>query len=67
MDVTRVALRTRFKTPPGAADNFDILTPDSIRSFVDSILSLVAAVVVPVTLISLVARGRVVCVCVVCV
>ena len=60
VDITRVALRTRFKTGPGAADNFDILTPDSIRSFVDSILSLVAAVVVPVTLISLVVGGIVI-------
>ncbi|MEZ5402484.1 MAG: ABC transporter permease [Bryobacteraceae bacterium] len=60
LDETRVALRTRFKTPPGAEDNFDILTPDSIRSFVDQILGLVAAVVVPVTLISLVVGGIVI-------
>ncbi|MEZ5355866.1 MAG: ABC transporter permease [Bryobacteraceae bacterium] len=60
LDLTRVALRTRFKTPPGAEDNFDILTPDSIRSFVDQILGLVAAVVVPVTCISLVVGGIVI-------
>jgi putative ABC transport system permease protein len=60
LDLTRVALRTRFKTPPGEEDNFDILTPDSIRSFVDQILGLVAAVVVPVTCISLVVGGIVI-------
>jgi putative ABC transport system permease protein len=60
LDLTRVALRTRFKTPPGAEDNFDILTPDSIRSFVDQILGLIAAVVVPVTGISLVVGGIVI-------
>jgi putative ABC transport system permease protein len=60
LDVTRVSLRTRFRTPPGQEDNFDTLTPDAIRSFVDQILGLVAAVVVPVTLISLVVGGIVI-------
>jgi len=59
-DVSRVALRVRFKTKPGAPDNFDILTPDSIRGFVGSILSVIAAVVVPVTMISLVVGGIVI-------
>lgn len=60
LDVTRAALRSRFRTRPGAADNFDTLTPDSIRSFVDSILGVIQAVVVPVTLISLVVGGIVI-------
>jgi len=60
LDITRVALRTRFHTPPGAEDNFDTLTPDAIRGFVDQVLGLVAAVVVPVTCISLVVGGIVV-------
>jgi putative ABC transport system permease protein len=60
LDVTRSALRTRFRTRPGAADNFDILTPDAIRGFIDQILGLVAAVVVPVTAISLVVGGIVI-------
>ncbi len=60
LDVARVALRTRFKTLPGKEDSFDTLTPDSIRSFVDQILGLVAAIVVPVTAISLVVGGIVV-------
>ncbi|MCC6342939.1 MAG: ABC transporter permease [Bryobacterales bacterium] len=60
LDITRVALRSRFHTPPGEADNFDTLTPDAIRAFVDSILALVSAVVVPVTAISLVVGGIVI-------
>ena len=60
LDVTRVALRTRFKARPGADDPFDFLTPDSIRAFIDSILGLVKAVVIPVTGISLVVGGIVV-------
>ena len=60
MDSTRVALRTRFHQKPGEKDRFDILTPDAIRGFIDGMLSLVAAVVVPVTLISLVVGGIVI-------
>jgi putative ABC transport system permease protein len=60
LDETRVALRTRFKARPGQPDNFDTLTPDSIRGFIDSVLSMIAAVVVPVTCISLVVGGIVI-------
>ena len=60
LDVTRSALRTRFHTRPGANDNFEFLTPDSIRGFIDNILGLISVVVVPVTLISLVVGGIVV-------
>jgi putative ABC transport system permease protein len=60
LDLTRVALRTRFHQRPGEADRFDFLTPDAIRGFIDSLLSMVAAVVVPVTLISLVVGGIVI-------
>ncbi len=60
LDVTRTALRSRFHTPPGQDDNFDTLTPDSVRSFVDSILGVIAAVVVPITSISLVVGGIVI-------
>jgi putative ABC transport system permease protein len=60
LDVTRSALRSHFHTRPGRTDNFDSLTPDSIRSFVGQILSVIAAVVVPVTGISLVVGGIVV-------
>ena len=41
-------------------DRFDVLTPDAIRGFIDQIMALVAAVVVPVTLISLVVGGIVI-------
>ncbi len=60
LDITRSALRVRFKTQPGAPDNFDTLTPDSVRSFVGQILGVIAAVVVPVTSISLVVGGIVI-------
>ncbi len=60
LDIVRAALRTRFKTRPGAVDNFDFLTPDSIRAFIDQILGLIGAVIVPVTMISLVVGGIVI-------
>ncbi len=60
LDVTRSALRSRFGTKPGETDNFDTLTPDAIRGFVDQILGLVKAVVIPVTMISLVVGGVVI-------
>lgn len=60
LDVTRAALRSRFKTKPGKPDNFDFLTPDSIRGFIDQLMGMVAVVVVPVTAISLVVGGIVV-------
>src|SRR5579883_755296 len=60
VDQTRGALRVRFHTRLGAPDNFDTLTPDAIRGFIDSVLSMIAAVVVPVTCISLVVGGIVI-------
>ena len=60
LDITRSALRSRFATRPGEADNFDTLTPDAIRGFVDQILGLIKAVVIPVTMISLVVGGVVI-------
>jgi putative ABC transport system permease protein len=60
LDTTRAALRSRFHARPGEPDNFDTLTPDSVRSFVGQILGVIAAVVVPVTGISLVVGGIVI-------
>jgi len=60
LDETRVALRTHFHALPGQPDNFDTLTPDAIRGFIDQLLSMVAAIVVPVTCISLVVGGIVI-------
>jgi putative ABC transport system permease protein len=60
IDTTRAALRSKFHTAPGKDDNFDIMTPDSVRLFIDQILGVIAAVVVPVTSISLVVGGIVI-------
>jgi putative ABC transport system permease protein len=60
LDVTRTALRTRFRLAPGAPDRFDSITPDSIRSFIDQILGVISAVVVPITCMSLVVGGIVI-------
>jgi putative ABC transport system permease protein len=60
LDLTRVSLRTRFHARPGQEDNFDTLTPDAIRGFIDQLLSMVAAIVVPVTCISLLVGGIVI-------
>ncbi|HUI77318.1 MAG TPA: ABC transporter permease [Bryobacteraceae bacterium] len=60
LDKTRVALRTRFHEPPGEQDKFDTITPDAVRGFIDQVLGLVAAVVVPITCISLVVGGIVI-------
>jgi putative ABC transport system permease protein len=60
VDTSRVALRTRFHQRPGEADRFDVMTPDAIRGFIDGMLSLIAVVVVPITLISLVVGGIVI-------
>src|SRR5260370_19095752 len=54
LDETRVVLRTRFHARPGQPDNFDTLTPDAIRGFIDQLLGMVAAILVPGTSISLV-------------
>ena len=60
LDETRVVLRTHFHALPGQPDNFDTLTPDAIRGFIDQLLGMVAAIVVPVTCISLVVGGIVI-------
>ncbi len=60
LDQARVALRVRFKTKPGVNDNFDTMTPDSIREFINRILGVIGAAVVPITLISLVVGGIVI-------
>jgi putative ABC transport system permease protein len=60
LDITRTALRTRFKTRIGAADNFDFLTPESVRSFIDQMVGMIALVVVPVTAVSLLVGGIVI-------
>jgi putative ABC transport system permease protein len=60
LDITRVALRTRFHARPGQPDRFDTLTPDAMRKFIDNVLAMISAVIVPVTCISLVVGGIVI-------
>jgi putative ABC transport system permease protein len=60
LDVTRVALRNRFHAQPGHSDRFDSLTPEAMQGFITQLLGMISAVVVPVTLISLVVGGIVI-------
>jgi putative ABC transport system permease protein len=60
LDETRVALRTRLHTPVGKPDNFDSQTPEATRVFIDSILGIISAAVIPITSISLVVGGVVI-------
>jgi putative ABC transport system permease protein len=60
LELTRVALRSHFKTRPGRDDNFDMLTPDAIREFIGRMIGLISAAVVPITAISLVVGGIVI-------
>jgi putative ABC transport system permease protein len=60
LDETRVSLRSRYHERPGDTDRFDTMTPDAIRGFIDQVLGMIAAVVVPVTFISLVVGGIVI-------
>lgn len=60
LETSRVALRSRFHALPGQEDPFDTLTPDSVRSFIDQVLGVITAIVVPITSISLVVGGIVI-------
>ena len=60
LDATRVALRTHFHVRPGEPDNFDVQTPEAIRGFIDQVIGIIAAAVVPLTSISLVVGGIVI-------
>jgi putative ABC transport system permease protein len=60
LDVTRAALRARFHARPGHSDRFDSLTPEAMQSFITQLVGMISAVVVPVTLISLVVGGIVI-------
>jgi putative ABC transport system permease protein len=60
LDIARVALRTRFHVTPGQPDNFESVTPEGIRAWVDNILGLISVVVIPITSISLVVGGIVI-------
>jgi putative ABC transport system permease protein len=60
LDITRVAMRTRFHARPGHSDRFDSLTPEAMQGFINQLVGMISAVVVPVTLISLVVGGIVI-------
>jgi len=60
LDIARVAMRTRFRARPDQPDNFDSLTPDGVRAWVDGVLGLISGVVIPVTCISLIVGGIVI-------
>jgi putative ABC transport system permease protein len=60
LDIARVALRTRFRARLGQPDNFDNITPEGVRAWVDGVLGLISGVVVPVTCISLLVGGIVI-------
>ncbi len=60
LDVTRSALRARFRQRPGEPDRFDTLTPEAVRSFTQNILGMISSVAIPLTSISLVVGGIVV-------
>ena len=60
LDIARASLRGHFHTRPGRDDNFDTLTPDSMRSFSNQIVGAIAAVVLPVTGVSLLVGGVVI-------
>lgn len=60
LDLTRVALRARFRLRPGEPDKFDTVTPDAIRIWAQGILATISSVVVPITSISLLVGGIVI-------
>jgi len=60
LDVTRAALRARFHARPGHSDRFDSLTPEAMQGFITQLVGMISAVVVPITMISLVVGGIVI-------
>lgn len=51
----RISMRARRALQPGAADNFDVLTPDAARSFVANLSARIGAAAGPISLMALVA------------
>jgi putative ABC transport system permease protein len=54
-DQARAALRARRQLRPGVADNFDILTPEGARSFVQNVSERVGAAAGPISAMALLA------------
>ncbi len=59
-DEVRVIMRSRHKLRPNQEDDFDILASDAIQESVSQFTGAIAAVVTPITLISLVVGGIVI-------
>lgn len=54
-DHARISMRARRHLGPGAADTFDIITPEASRSFVTAITERVGAAAIPISLMALLA------------
>lgn len=54
-DAARVTMRARRHLQPGEADTFDILTPDSARSFVQRVTERIGAAAIPIAIMALLA------------
>ena len=54
-DHARISMRARRHLPPGAADTFDIITPEASRSFVTAITERLGAAGPPISLMALIA------------
>ena len=60
LDQVRMAMRIRHKLPPNAPDDFGLVSTDQINETVDRAAGIVASVVIPITLISLLVGGIVI-------
>ncbi len=60
LDQVRVAMRIRHKLEPDEDDDFGLISTDEINNVVDQFAAIVAGVVIPITLISLVVGGIVI-------
>jgi putative ABC transport system permease protein len=54
-DRAQITMRARRQLRPGAADNFDVLTPEAARSFVQNISERVKAAAAPISAMALLA------------
>jgi putative ABC transport system permease protein len=54
-DLARASMRARRRLPPGAADTFDLITPEASRGFVAAITERLGAAGPPISLMALVA------------
>lgn len=52
---SRTALRARRQLQPGAADNFDVLTPEAARSFVENLAGRISGAAGPIAAMALLA------------